>query len=55
MKSIVRALMILPLAMGLAACMDATNPRLPPGDEEPDTSKPGAGYFGHPETPVTGG
>lgn len=56
MKKIVRVLLVLPVAVGLSACIDATVPRLPPGEEPNDsTGKPGAGYIGQEQQPASGG
>ena len=38
-----RLLLILPLALVLAACLDATGPRLPEDQEDPDAEPPRTG------------
>jgi hypothetical protein len=54
MRNTVRLLMIAPVALALSACMDATAPRLPSGDEEgSDTTKTDrTGYLGQVQPPA---
>lgn len=53
MKSSVRLLLILPVLLVFTACLDATAPRLPPGEKEgSDSTKEGQGYRGPVQSPL---